>query len=132
MGQINQMPEVKPMSCLKVMICLSVLLLIDSCLIGNAHAEPKVIMAQALPNTFGPQVDVVSHLGSVAVSLSAKPLGKTTIVGEIEYWASPEDKETTKKQFYGDIQIRTGKVVGVVKVRFKGIPLGSAVEVTVK
>ena len=100
--------------------------------VSALHAEPKVIMAQALPNVFGPQVDVVSHLGSVGVSLTAKPLGNTVIVGEIEYWAKADDKEKTKKEFNKEIEIRTADVVGTVKVRFKGIPLGSVVEVVVK
>jgi hypothetical protein len=110
-------------------LCLTFLLLSA---IGVSSASGADFKAQALPSgIWGRQVDVANHLGPVPLTISAKPVGKTVVVGEVEYWKDANDKDPTRQMFSGSITITTGKVVGTVKVRFKGIVTGSVVEVHV-
>lgn len=81
------------------------------------------------PNVFGPWVQVASHASAITYKISAIPVGNTAIVGEVMYFGV--DGQRKIESFHRQITIRTCPCVGVVQVRFKGIPFGSAVDVNV-
>jgi hypothetical protein len=85
--------------------------------------------AYAPPNVFGPWVQVGAHSGAASFSISASPVGSTAIVGEVRYYGA--DGRLRIEPFYGPKSIQTCNCYGTVQVRFKGVPLGSAVDVYV-
>jgi len=74
----------------------------------------------APPNVFGPWQTIASYGGEVQYTLSASPLGDTQIFGEVRFGA-----ET--RSFADHITFRTRNEWSNVDVRFKGIPLGTAI-----
>jgi hypothetical protein len=86
--------------------------------------------AYAPPNAWGTPVALRAHLGAATITISYRVVGDTVVVGEVAYFN--KDGNEVKEMFNGEITIRTGNVVAQPKVRFKGIPLGSAVTVTTK
>ncbi|MGD0042801.1 MAG: hypothetical protein ABSE84_20745 [Isosphaeraceae bacterium] len=100
---------------------------------GQASPTPTTFghryEAYAPPNVFGNWYEVGAHLGAATFKITARPLGNSAIVGEVHYFA--EDGRETIKPFTQEITIRTANGVAAVKVRFKGIPTGTAVEVEV-
>jgi hypothetical protein len=85
--------------------------------------------AYAGPNVFGPWTQIGSHAGAITYTINASPVGNTAIVGEVAYFAA--DGQRKVEPFYGSTVIRTCNCYATVQVRFKGIPLGSAVNVNV-
>jgi hypothetical protein len=94
---------------------------------STAHAA--TYHAYAPPNAFGVWVQVGAHANATAFSISATPVGATSIVGEVRYFGV--DGREKIEPFIGSTVIRTCNCVATVQVRFKGIPLGSAVDVNV-
>jgi len=86
--------------------------------------------AYAGPNTWGPVVALKGHLGAATYTLEASPVGDTQIIGEVTYVS--DGGHAVTRQFNGTITFRVGKFVGAPTVRFKEIPLGSAVTVSTK
>jgi hypothetical protein len=100
---------------------------------GQASPNPAAFSYRykvwAPPNVFGDWYEVGAHTAARSFKITARPIGSTAIVGEVHYFA--EDGRETIEPFTREIMIRTGNFVAPVKVRFKGIPLGTAVEVNV-
>lgn len=90
----------------------------------------QTIQAYAAPCMFGPWVTAGSHGGKVHYSIKAKAEGNTLVLGEVRYWSS--ERTQSVQGFKESIDVTTGNVWGIVQVHFKGIPLGSAVRVTVR
>lgn len=89
------------------------------------RGERREFSAYAGPMIFGPWVNVASHIGTATFSISAEPLGSTVIVGEVRYFGSDGTQKT--ESFNQSVTVRTGNSIANVEVRFKGVPLGSAV-----
>jgi hypothetical protein len=98
------------------------------CLLLTASARAETYNAYAGPNTWGPAVQVKGHVGSVTYTITYSAVGNTSVIGEVTY-QGPGGQVT--KHFNGSITFTTGRVVGAPTVRFRGIPFGSAVRVTV-
>jgi hypothetical protein len=96
---------------------------------GNARAA-DYFDAYAAPNTWGPTYRLRAHLGRAGYTVSYKAVGKTAVVGEVTYYATKSGPPVTR-QFNGSISFTTGDCAATPTVRFKGIPFGSAVKVTV-
>jgi hypothetical protein len=96
---------------------------------GAASARADTYNANASPNTWGPPVAIKAHLGGATYTISYSALGNTTVLGEVTY-TGPDGRDVTRT-FHGSITFRTGLVVAQPSVRFKGVPFGSAVRVTV-
>jgi hypothetical protein len=94
---------------------------------STAHAT--TYHAYAPPNVFGGWVQVGAYANATSFSISVTPVGATAIVGEVRYFGT--DGQLKIEQFFGSIAIQTCNCVGTLQVRFKGIPLGSAVNVNV-
>jgi hypothetical protein len=97
-------------------------------LISTAHAGTTYNL-YAPPHTFGPWTHVGAHAGSAGFKITATPLGNTAVVGEVQ-WFDVDGRQKVS-QFHGVTYVRTCNCYGTIKVRLKGIPLGSAVTVTV-
>jgi hypothetical protein len=86
--------------------------------------------ACAGPGFFGPWVIVASQInGPVTYGISATPLGKTIVVGQVRYW--DVDDVLREDLFFDSTEIRTGNSTQSVRIRFKGLGLGSPVRVIV-
>jgi hypothetical protein len=85
--------------------------------------------AYAGPCIFGPTYNLRAHIGAAPYTISYQAIGKTVVTGEVTF-IDVFGKQVTVP-FNGTISFRTGNFVGVPKVRFKGVPFGSAVKVTV-
>ena len=100
---------------------------------GQASPTPTTLGhrydAYAPPNFFGNWYEVGAHLGPTTFKITARPLGNSEIASEVRYFASNGQEKI--ETFTREIRIQTGNGVGAVKVRFKGIPTGTAVEVDV-
>jgi hypothetical protein len=106
------------------------LILATAALSSPATARAASYSAYAGPNVFGPWIQVGAYLGSVQYSVSASPVGKTAIMGEVRYYGT--DGQLKVESFYGSKTVTTCDCVGTLQVRFKGLPLGTAVNVDVK
>lgn len=85
--------------------------------------------AYAPPAVFGPWTTAIDGLGYAAsIRIAASPLGETTVFGEAKFWN--EAGIETVQPFQGAALIRTCNCLQNILVRFKGVPLGSAVEGT--
>jgi hypothetical protein len=82
----------------------------------------------APPMAFGPWTVVASHGGPVGYTIDMRVLGSTVVIGEVKYYGARGERV---EQFRGQTHIRTGNAWGNVRVRFRGVPLGSSVEVRV-
>jgi hypothetical protein len=89
----------------------------------------RLYAAYAGPNIWGPWVIILSHLGIVNCSISAKPVGDTVLRCRVRYFDSKNVQVT--EEWNGDVKITTSNSVANVEVSFLGIPLGSAVDGTV-
>ena len=99
---------------------------------GLASADnPTTYHAYAPPIVFGPWTKVGEHTGSARFLIIAKPVGSTFIQCEVEYFDSDGHKKV--EQFPGNtpIRIKTCDCYATVRVRCKGIPTGTAVEIEV-
>lgn len=82
----------------------------------------------APPMIYGPWVVVASHGGVVRYTITARPQGSTMVMGEVKYHSHTGERVEAFKDV---ARITTGNSWANVRVRFKGIPLGSAVDVRV-
>ena len=100
-------------------------------LAAAAQARASQHSAYAPPGAFGPWTTVASHVGSVGYTITAKPTGNvpTRLVGEVSYYDEAGNPVT--RQFSGSVSFRTGRAYANVQVRFKAIPTGTFVDVTV-
>jgi len=96
--------------------------------IANASSLIERFNSYAPPNVWGVWNQVASHGGRITFNISYKTLGDTVVYGQVNYY-SEDDWKT--EDFFESVTIRTGNAWAQVKVRFKGVPLGSAVEGTV-
>ena len=78
---------------------------------------------------WGPEVHLQAHTSAITYTISYAAVGKTTVIGEVTYAAS--NGQFVTRQFNGSITFTTGNFVDSPIVKFKGIPFGSAVTVTV-
>lgn len=85
--------------------------------------------AYAGPSTWGPWTQIAAHGGPVTYTITAKPVGSTVIVGRVKYFG--RDGKQHIETFRGSTTITTGNSWATVRVSFKGIPTGSAVEGTI-
>ncbi len=95
--------------------------------VSTAHAEDHIV--QAGPNVFGRWYQVGAHAGAVTYTITATPIGGSSIDGEVLYFGADGRQHQDRLVRY--TVIRTCDCVGTVKVRFRGIPLGTAVKVTI-
>lgn len=113
------------------MIRCCVLALLGVLLLWQPSYAVDQELAYAAPaGKFGPDLALRAHLGKATYTISYKAVGKTLVLGEVDYYN--EAGKLVTEPFNGTITIKTGNVVAQPKVRFKGIPTGSAVNVTVK
>lgn len=91
--------------------------------------ETKEYGAYAPPNAWGAWTNAGSNWGRETLTIRADPLGKTLVLGEVRYYDATG--KPVVQPFRGAVRITTGDVAAVVEVRFKGVPLGSAVRVLV-
>jgi len=83
--------------------------------------------AYAPPFVFGPWMTAIGGLGfATGLRIDVTPVGDTTVFGEVRYYN--EASQETVQPFQGTIYISTCNCLQNVEVRFKGVPLGSAVE----
>lgn len=83
--------------------------------------------AYAPPNIFGPWVTAIDGLGyDAAVRIDVEPQGSTTIFGEVQF--ANETGQQTVMPFQGIALFKTCNCLQDIKVRLKGVPLGSAVD----
>jgi hypothetical protein len=87
---------------------------------------PSSFTAYAPPLFFGPWSVATSHTGRARVRLSASPIGDTEIFGEVRYYDSSNTQVV--KSWHRQITFDVGDSYANIEVRFKGVPLGSAVE----
>lgn len=106
------------------------LILATATLSSSVTARAASYSAYAGPGVFGSWTQVGAYLSSVRFSISASPVGKTAIVGEARYYGT--DGQLKVEPFYGSTTVTTCNCVGTLQVRFKGLPLGTAVNVDVK
>jgi hypothetical protein len=82
------------------------------------------------PSVWGPETRVIAHLGASTYTIDYEAVGSTVVIGQVTYWET-KDKQVTK-EFNKSITFRTADVAAQPTIRFKGVPTGSAVKVTVK
>jgi hypothetical protein len=83
----------------------------------------------APPGVFGPWREIRASIGSATYTISYKTLGKTAVDAEVAY--VDETGKARVKPFVHSVRFTTGNCVSAPCVRFRGIPFGSALEVTV-
>jgi hypothetical protein len=96
-------------------------------LLTACAARAETLNAYAAPNAWGPVTYLEAYLGPVTYTVRYEALGKTVVVGEVTYEGP---KGRVVKEFNGSVTFRTHGA-GRPSVRFKGLPLGSAVRVTI-
>lgn len=83
--------------------------------------------AYAPPNVFSPWVTVIGGLGFAAsVRIDVEPQGSTTIFAEVQY--ANESGENVTTGFQGTVLLTTSNCLQDIKIRLKGVPLGSTVD----
>ena len=99
-------------------------------LLAIASASAKEFAAYAPPaGVYGPEVEIGAHLGPATFAIKYEAIGKTLVLAEVLFYGA--DGKLTRQEFNKSISIRTGDCIAPVKVRFKGVPTGSAVKVFV-
>ncbi|MDE1464033.1 hypothetical protein [Spartinivicinus poritis] len=86
----------------------------------------KRFAGYAPPMVWSPQTSIMGHIGSARFKIDIKTLGDTLVHSLVRYWGTSERWQET--QFNGSISIRTGNAAASVYMKYKGVPLGSAVE----
>jgi hypothetical protein len=109
----------------KSLIALGVVILFT----GSVFAVDR-LNCYAAPNAWGPKTEVRAHLGKATYTIEYEAVGSTTVIGQVTYWET-KDRQVTR-EFNGSIRFTTADVVAAPIVRFKGVPFGSAVKVTVR
>ena len=87
--------------------------------------------AYAPPMTWGPDVTVASHIGSVTYTISYEAVGDTLVLGRVIYYKGDNGGQKVTEEFTDQTTITTADAVANVLCDFKGIPTGSAVNGTV-
>lgn len=93
--------------------------------------QSRAFSAYAPPMAWGPEVTVASHMGSVTYNISYRALGNTLVLGKVTYYKGPGNQDRVTEQFTHKTTITTSNSMANVLVRFRGVPLGSAVEGTI-
>ncbi|TBA03105.1 hypothetical protein [Rhizobium ruizarguesonis] len=100
-----------------------------SMLSGSEHALRKLV-GYAPPMVWGPEVTVASHIGSVTFNISYEAVGDTLVIGRVIYFKGEDSGKQVTEEFKDDTTITTSDSVANVRCQFKGIPTGSAVDIT--
>jgi hypothetical protein len=103
------------------------LALILICTVAGA-AQARLYKASAPPMTWGPWLEVGGAAGPVTFRISYEAEGDTMVKGQVSY---PTDDGMRVVEFMDSITVRTCDCYGPIEVRFKGVPLGSSVMVSV-
>ena len=91
----------------------------------------RLLTGYAGPSIWGPELTVLSHLGVTTVKVSYSAIGDTMVLGRIKYHAGPNGGVLKEEEFNGETEVTTANAVANVICQFKGVPLGSTVEVQV-
>jgi hypothetical protein len=91
----------------------------------------RTLTGYAAPSTWGPDVTVASHIGSISFTISYEAVGDTLVKGRVTYWKGEGGGSQVKEEFFDETTIRTSNSVANVLCDFQGIPLGSAVNIYV-
>lgn len=89
------------------------------------------LQAYAPPIAWGPWTIVGSHLGVVTFDIDYTALGDTLVMGEIRYFKGANSGVRVVEGFRDSVTITTSNSVANVEARFKGVPTGSAVDISV-
>lgn len=84
----------------------------------------------APPLVFSPWVVVGSHVGQITYTISFKPQGDTQIQAQVRYFEN-KNLPRVERDILSGTSITTSDSVANVEMRFKGIPTGSAVDVSI-
>lgn len=88
----------------------------------------KSYSVYAPPLVYGNWTKVGSHIGRVAFAIDVTPIGGTRVFGQVKYYVNGRIRT---EDFTGSIVIQTGNDIASIRIRLKGVPLGSACRVTV-
>lgn len=88
--------------------------------------------AYALPNIWGPWVNIASHTASVSFKISADPVGSTVLRCRVRYFKGKGGGSQIIEEFIDNVTITTSNSVAIIEVSFMGIPTGSAVDGTIE
>jgi hypothetical protein len=91
----------------------------------------RSFVGYAAPMTWGPDVTVASHIGSVTFKISYEAVGDTLVMGRVTYYKGDGAGAKVTEEFRDETTITTSNSVANVICDFKGIPTGSAVNGTV-
>ena len=83
--------------------------------------------AWAAPGVFGPWVTLTYQVTPLQVTIEAMPVGGTAIQCQAHYY--DESGNLREPLFPGIIRFATGNFAHNIRVRFMGLPLGTAVDV---
>ena len=89
----------------------------------------KEVYAWAAPSMWGPWKNIRSHYGEEYINIDYEPIGDTIVYAEVKYFDKSNNEVV--KPFFGSISFKTGDSIANIYVRFKGIPMGSAVRIFV-
>ncbi len=89
------------------------------------HAD--TFFAYAPPHVWSAQYPLKGHIGPACYEVTLRPVGKTVVVGQVEYYSA--SGALVVQEFQGSITFCVGNVVAQPKIRLKGVPFGSAVTV---
>ncbi len=78
----------------------------------------------APPLIYGPWFDLCNLGGAFSLRVDVYPAGDTTLFGELRYF-NKENIETTQ-EFESGLIVSTSNSFQTVRLRVKGVPLGSA------
>jgi len=95
----------------------------------EAYAAPSVadtFDAFAPPNVWA-QYPLKGHIGPACYQVTLRPVGKTVVVGQVEYYSA--SGQLVVQDFQGTVMFCVGNFVGQPKIRLKGVPFGSVVTV---
>ena len=83
--------------------------------------------AWAAPGVFGPWVTLTYQVSPLLVAIEATPVGNTVIQGQAHYY--DEGGSLREPFFPGITEFITGNYAHNIRVRFRGIPFGSKVDI---
>ena len=72
-------------------------------------------------------MNIASHIGTVPYTIDYQAVGDTLVLAQVRYFAAGSGAQVTV-DFSGSISIVTSNSIANIEVRFKGVPLGSAVQ----
>lgn len=90
----------------------------------------RTFTAYAAPMSWGPELQVASHIGSVTYTISYEGVGNALVLGRVHYFKTGTVEKVTESLISG-ARITTADVVANVEVEFRGVPTGSAVNGTI-